>query len=115
MSLTKGSGPFGEQPAGAFNFDPHPPKHVLYVEDVPRRVRVLLGDELVADSDEVRLLHPPAGAHTGRGHEERARRSPRQAVSRGHATLPMRRPERARGDGQRAGLFRPVPQSRGSR
>jgi uncharacterized protein (DUF427 family) len=37
---------------------------VLYVEDVPRRVRVLLGDELVADSDEVRLLHPPGRTPT---------------------------------------------------
>ncbi len=64
MSLTKGSGPFGEQPAGVFNFDPHRPEHVLYVEDVPRRVRVLLGDELVADSDRVRLLHPPGRTPT---------------------------------------------------
>ncbi len=38
MSLTKGSGPFGEQPAGAFNFDPHAPEHVLYVERTLRWV-----------------------------------------------------------------------------
>jgi uncharacterized protein (DUF427 family) len=31
----------------------------LYVEDVPRRVRVLLGGHVVADSEDVRLLHPP--------------------------------------------------------
>jgi uncharacterized protein (DUF427 family) len=64
MSLTKGSGPFGEQPSGAFNFDPHRPEHVLYVEEVPRRVRVLLEDALVADSDQVRLLHPPGRTPT---------------------------------------------------
>ncbi len=64
MSLTKGSGPFGEQPAGEFNFDPHRPEHVLYLEDVPRRVRVLLGGGLVADSDQVRLLHPPGRTPT---------------------------------------------------
>jgi uncharacterized protein (DUF427 family) len=64
MSLTKGSGPFGEHPAGEFNFDPHRPEHVLYVEDVPRRVRVLLADCLVADSDQVRLLHPPGRTPT---------------------------------------------------
>ncbi len=29
MSLTKGSGPFGANPAGLFNFDPHPPEHAL--------------------------------------------------------------------------------------
>jgi uncharacterized protein (DUF427 family) len=64
MSLTKGTGPFVEQPAGAFKFDPHRPEHVLYVEKVQRRVRVLLGDRLVADSDQVRLLHPPGRTPT---------------------------------------------------
>ena len=64
MSLTKGSGPFGEHPAGRFNFDPQPPEHVLYLESTPRRVRVLLGGELVADSDGVRLLHPPGRTPT---------------------------------------------------
>ena len=64
MSLTKGSGPFGEDPAGTFNFDPHPPEHVLYLERTPRRVRVLLGGEPVADSDDVRLLHPPGRTPT---------------------------------------------------
>ncbi len=59
MSLTKGSGPFGATSAGSFNFDPHPPEHVLYVERSPRRVRVILGAETVADSTEVWLLHPP--------------------------------------------------------
>lgn len=64
MSLTKGSGPFGATPAGSFNFDPHPPEHVLYVEHTPRRVRVLLGGETVADSTEVLLLHPPGRTPT---------------------------------------------------
>ncbi len=64
MSLTKGSGPFGATPAGAFNFDPHPPEHVLYVERSPRRVRVTLADEVVADSTDVRLLHPPGRTPT---------------------------------------------------
>ena len=64
MSLTKGSGPFGTTPAGAFNFDPHAPDHVLYVERSPRRVRVTLADEVVADSMDVRLLHPPGRTPT---------------------------------------------------
>ena len=64
MSLTKGSGPFGEHPAGAFNFDPDPPEHVLYLESTARRVRVLLGGEPVADSGDVRLLHPPGRTPT---------------------------------------------------
>jgi uncharacterized protein (DUF427 family) len=64
MSLTKGTGPFGEHPAGAFNFSPHAPEHVLYVESTPRRVRVLLEGQPVADSDDVRLLHPPGRTPT---------------------------------------------------
>lgn len=64
MSLTKGTGPFGERPAGDFNFDPHRPEHVLYLERSPRRVRVFLAGEPVADSDDVRLLHPPGRTPT---------------------------------------------------
>ena len=64
MSLTKGTGPFGDHPAGAFNFEPDAPLHVLYVERTPRRVRVLLAGQVVADSDDVRLLHPPGRTPT---------------------------------------------------
>lgn len=59
MSLTKGTGPFGSLPAGSFNFDPHRPEHVLYVEDTPLRVRVVFGGETIADSSDVKILHPP--------------------------------------------------------
>jgi uncharacterized protein (DUF427 family) len=64
MSLTKGTGRFGERPAGEFNFDPKPPEYVLYVERTTRRVRVLLGDKVVADSEDVRPLHPPGRTPT---------------------------------------------------
>ena len=64
MSLTKGTGPFGELPAGTFNFDPRAPEHVLYLERCPRRVRVVLAGETVADSADVRLLHPPGRTPT---------------------------------------------------
>jgi len=64
VGLTKGSGPFGEHPAGSFNFDPQAPEHVLYVERCPRRVRVVLGGETVADSEDVLLLHPPGRTPT---------------------------------------------------
>lgn len=59
MALTIGSAPFGSSPSGTFNFDPHPAEHVLYIEPSPRRVRVRLGNEFVADSTGVRLLHLP--------------------------------------------------------
>jgi uncharacterized protein (DUF427 family) len=64
MTLTKGTGPFGEHPVGRFNFDPHAPEHVAYYEASPRRVRVVLAGETVADSDEVLLLHPPGRTPT---------------------------------------------------
>jgi uncharacterized protein (DUF427 family) len=57
MALTKGSGPFGERPAGVFNFERKGPAHVLYFEDSPRRVRVEFGGETLADSRRVKLLH----------------------------------------------------------
>jgi hypothetical protein len=44
MALTVGSGPFGRTPAGAFNFTYDAPDHVLYLEDSPRRVRVVVAD-----------------------------------------------------------------------
>lgn len=56
MSLTKGSGPFGEHPAGSRNVEPPPPEHVLYVERSSRRVRVSLAGRPVADSAEPALI-----------------------------------------------------------
>ena len=58
MSLTLGTGPFGDQSAGTFNFDTAVlQSHTLYLEDSPRWVRVMLGGETVADSKRVKLLH----------------------------------------------------------
>ena len=58
MALTLGTGTFGEKSAGAFNFEVTAPwDHALYLEDSPRRVRVVFGGENVADSRSVKLLH----------------------------------------------------------
>jgi uncharacterized protein (DUF427 family) len=58
MTLTIGTGPFGEQSAGTFNFDTGVLQpRTLYLEDSPRRVRVVLGGETIADSKRVKLLH----------------------------------------------------------
>lgn len=59
MTLTMGTGPFGAQPSGVFNFEV-PIGHVLYFEDSPRRVRVVFNGETVADSRRVKLLHETA-------------------------------------------------------
>jgi uncharacterized protein (DUF427 family) len=58
MALTKGTGPFGEQSNGTFNFDTSVLKaHTLYLEDCPKRVRAVFNDETIADSRSVKILH----------------------------------------------------------
>lgn len=57
MSLTVGTGPFGKQPAGEFNFELPRVAGLLYFEDSPRRIRARLGAETVVDSRHAKLLH----------------------------------------------------------
>jgi uncharacterized protein (DUF427 family) len=58
MTLTIGTGPFGDQGEKTFNFEVRAPRdHVLFFEDSPRRVRVVFGGETVADSRRVKLMH----------------------------------------------------------
>ena len=58
MTLTIGTGPFGKQSHGTFNFDTGVLQpHTLYFEDSPRRVRVMFNGETIADSKRVKLLH----------------------------------------------------------
>ncbi len=52
-----GSGPLGKQPAGTFNFQPPAPGKALYLEPTPKRIRVEVGGEVVADSRHAFLLH----------------------------------------------------------
>lgn len=58
MTLTLGTGPFGKQSGGAFNFEVGAPRgHVLYFEDSPRRVRAVFNGETVVESDRTKMLH----------------------------------------------------------
>jgi uncharacterized protein (DUF427 family) len=57
MGLMYGTGPFGRSPAGQFNFSAPPAGTVLYLEPTPRRVRVEVGGETIADSRRALLLH----------------------------------------------------------
>ena len=58
MSLTLGPGPLGTQPGGAFNFGlDGAPAHRIYFEPFPRRVRALIGEEVVLDTVRGHLLH----------------------------------------------------------
>src|SRR4051794_34953964 len=56
MSLTLGSGPFGHHPAGVLNSRIDGPRHTLYFEPYPRRIRALLGGETVIDTLGAHLL-----------------------------------------------------------
>src|ERR687886_1601619 len=55
MSLTMGSGPFGQVPAGRFNVEV-PREGITYVEPSPRRIRATLAGETVLDSRRARVL-----------------------------------------------------------
>jgi uncharacterized protein (DUF427 family) len=57
MALTLGSGPFGHHPAGVLNSRIEGPRHVLYFEDFPRRIRAVLGGETVIDTTAGKLLY----------------------------------------------------------
>ena len=57
MSLTIGTGPFGQQPAGHFNFDLPKQAGLIYLEDFPRRMRARFGGEMIVDSRHAKLLH----------------------------------------------------------
>ena len=57
MSLTIGTGPFGQHPGGTFNFERPPLQGLLYFEDSPRRIRALYAGETVVDSRRAKLLH----------------------------------------------------------
>ena len=56
MGLMSGTGPFGRKPAGTFNFESPPPGQAMYMERSPKRVRVVLGGETIADSRNALLL-----------------------------------------------------------
>jgi uncharacterized protein (DUF427 family) len=52
MGLMTGTGPLGRKPAGVFN-----PEQTLYLEPTPRRLRVVVGGETIADSRNAFMLH----------------------------------------------------------
>jgi uncharacterized protein (DUF427 family) len=52
-----GTGPLGRKPAGIFNFEPPPPGRALFLEPTPKRIRVVVADEVIADSRAAMMLH----------------------------------------------------------
>jgi uncharacterized protein (DUF427 family) len=57
VSLTTGRGPLSGRPAGTFSAPV--PDHVVYVEPFPRRVRGIVGERTVVDSERTVLVHSP--------------------------------------------------------
>jgi uncharacterized protein (DUF427 family) len=58
MSLTVGTGPFGKEPAGRFNFEVQPATGaVIFFDPVPQRIRAVFEGETVVDSSRAKLLH----------------------------------------------------------
>ncbi len=57
MSLTKGSGPFGENRRGVGNYQIESPKHIIHFDPSPKRVRGFLAEEVIVDSTDAKLLH----------------------------------------------------------
>jgi uncharacterized protein (DUF427 family) len=60
--LTTGRGPLSRDPAG--RFDQPVPDGVVYVEPFPRRVRAMVGERVVVDSERVLLVHRPGAPPT---------------------------------------------------
>lgn len=59
MTLTFGRAPLTRPPGGAYNFDLEQaaPEHILYLEDVPKRIRGMLAGEMVVDTRRGKMLH----------------------------------------------------------
>ncbi|MFZ0039858.1 MAG: DUF427 domain-containing protein [Solirubrobacteraceae bacterium] len=52
-----GTGPLGKKPAGHFDFEPPKPGWAVYLEPTPKRLRVEVGGEVIADSRNAMMLH----------------------------------------------------------
>ena len=55
---TIGTGPFGDQSTGTFNFEVRAPRGLaLYLEETRQRVRMVFNGKTIADSRRAKLLH----------------------------------------------------------
>jgi uncharacterized protein (DUF427 family) len=57
MSLSKGTGPFGENRAGVGNYRIDSPQHILHFDPSPKRIRGFFASEAIVDSTDAKLLH----------------------------------------------------------
>ncbi|MGI8485967.1 MAG: DUF427 domain-containing protein [Thermomicrobiales bacterium] len=59
MTLTIGTAPFARPAGGAYNFDLEhtAPEHILYLEDVQKRIRGMIAGETIVDTRRGEMLH----------------------------------------------------------
>jgi uncharacterized protein (DUF427 family) len=57
MSLSTGTGPLAGAPGGDFNFELDAPAHRIFFADYPRRLRALVGDRVLLDTERAKLLY----------------------------------------------------------
>jgi uncharacterized protein (DUF427 family) len=57
MSLASSGGPLSRAPRGQGNYHLDAPEHRLYLEPVAKRLRAVVGGEVIADTSRGRLLH----------------------------------------------------------
>ena len=57
MGWMTGSGPLSKAPARQWNFEPPPAGRTIYLEHTPKRIRVEVGGEVIADSRNAFILH----------------------------------------------------------
>ncbi|MGH2889994.1 MAG: DUF427 domain-containing protein [Solirubrobacteraceae bacterium] len=57
MGWMTGTGPLSKHPGGEFNFSAPAPGATVYLERTPKRVRVEVGGEVIADSRRAFILH----------------------------------------------------------
>ena len=60
MGLSWQQGPLGGRPVGRFLVEQPLPERLLFAEPARRRMRVRFGDEWIADSEDIVVLHEPA-------------------------------------------------------
>jgi uncharacterized protein (DUF427 family) len=90
VSLTSGRGPLSGRPAGRFSAPV--PQGVVYVEPFPRRVRGLVDDAVVVESEQVLLVHragsPPTYAFPAEAVLDPSLPTTTEPSAEGHVTVP---------------------------
>lgn len=55
--MMKGIAPFGTDRRGKFNFEVEAPKHVLYFDPSPKKIRAVVGGATIVETTDAKLLH----------------------------------------------------------